>query len=127
MPKTASAINYDNARDADTQTAYAPFFDVIRNHKAYNLYFQFSVCLTQPPGEGNKAKLILNQYEKEKKKLMKELQIYKTHCKQPGVIIDRIMWGDHMTTPRIPYTPTIIHNYEDCPNPEECNQCIRPI
>ena len=123
----SSIINWNNANDAEIQTQYREFFDLIRNHKAYNLYFQFSVCMTLPPGEGNKAQAILKEYEKEKKKLMKELQIYKQYCKQPGVIIDRIMWREHMTTPRIPYTPTIIHNYEDCPNPEECNQCIRPV
>jgi hypothetical protein len=98
----SSAINYTNANWVSTQREYEPFFDVIRNHKAYNLYFQFSHWVEQPPGDDNKAQLILKQYEKEKKKLMKELQIYKTHCKQPGVIIDKVMWEDHMKRPRTP-------------------------
>jgi len=96
----SSLINYDNAMWASTQTEYAPFFDVIRNHKAYNLYFQFSHWLEQEPGDENKAQLILKQYEKEKKKLMKELQIYKSHCKQPGVIIDKVMFEEITLRPR---------------------------
>jgi hypothetical protein len=123
MPKHITApINAFNASDIDTQTTYPEFFEVIRNHKAYNLYFQFSVAMTRPPGETNPATGILKEYEKEKKKLMKELQIYKTHCKQPGAVIDDFMWKTFMSRPR-----TRHHNYEDCPNPEDCNHCIRPV
>jgi hypothetical protein len=102
MPKTSSAINHDNATSIETQTEYAPFFDVIRRHKAYNLYFQFATSLEQLANEFHPAKDILKQYEKEKKKLMKELGVYHQYCKQPGVIIDKVMWQDHMIRPRTP-------------------------
>jgi hypothetical protein len=127
MPKATAPINAFNAGNIGVQTLFPQFFEVIRNHKAFNLYFQFSVCLTQPPGEGNQAGRILKEYATEKKKLMKELQIYKHICKQPGSAIDTFMWKEHNATPRLPYVPTPIHAYEDCPNPEECNQCIRPV
>jgi hypothetical protein len=114
MPKHITApINAFNASDIDTQTTYPEFYEVIRNHKAYNLYFKFSVSMTHQAGG------FLKEYEKEKKKLMKELQIYKSYCKQPGAVIDDFMWKS--------FYPPRTHFYEDCPNPEECNQCIRPV
>jgi hypothetical protein len=120
MPKHITApINAFNASDIDTQTTYPEFYEVIRNHKAYNLYFKFSVSMTRPAGE-RPQRDYLKEYEKEKKKLMKELQIYKSYCKQPGAVIDDFMWKSFF--PRTPH-----HNYEDCPNPEECNRCIRPV
>jgi hypothetical protein len=103
MPKHIVApINAFNAGDIDTQTTYPEFFDVIRNHKAYNLYFQFSTSLEQLANEFHPAKGILKQYEKEKKKLMKDLGVYHQYCKQPGAVIDKFMWNEHMRRPRTP-------------------------
>ena len=122
MPKhTTAPINTFNAGDIDTQTTYPEFFDVIRNHIAYTLYFRFANSLRIPEEERD-GKDYLKMYEKEKKKLMKDLGVYHQYCKQPGSVIDKFMWREHMVRPRPPR-----HNYEDCPNPEECNQCIRPV
>jgi hypothetical protein len=102
MPKhTTAPINTFNAGDIDTQTTYPEFFDVIRNHIAYTLYFRFANSLRIPEEERD-GKDYLKEYEKEKKKLMKALQIYKQYCKQPGSVIDKFMWREHMVRPRNP-------------------------
>jgi len=94
MP-TNTPINWNNAKDIETQMTYPEFFETIRNHKAWRLHMEFENSLTIWYDEGQRErrspKMILKEYEKEKKKLMKDLQPYKHLCKQPGSVIDQVM------------------------------------
>jgi hypothetical protein len=89
-----SLINYGNADKIETQTQYPEFFATIRNHRAWTLHLEFDASLRDY--EANRTnprspKVILNEYKKEKVKLMKELQQFKHLSKQMGVVIDRVM------------------------------------
>ena len=88
-------INYNNAKDSETQMAYPEFFEIIRNHKAWRLHLEFEGSLRREYDEGRNfnrtPEIILKEYEKEKLKLMKELKPFKHLCKQPGSVIEKVM------------------------------------
>ena len=89
-----SLINYGNADKIETQMEYPEFFDIIRNHRAYTLNMELDNALMayDPANPTNHHRIILNEYKKEKAKLMKLLQPFKNVCKQIGVVIDRVMY-----------------------------------
>ena len=93
-------INYDNAKEIDIQMTFPEFFEIIRNHRAYILYAEFEYSLTNSYTEAQRVRrspeMILKDYHKEKRKLMKLLQPYKHLCKQPGLIIDQVMRANYL-------------------------------
>ena len=93
-------INYDNAKEIDTQMSFPEFFEIIRNHRAYILHAEFEYSLTSfytnIQRERRSPEMILSEYFKEKRKLMKLLQPYKHLCKQPGLVIDKVLRGNNL-------------------------------
>jgi hypothetical protein len=98
MP-TTTPINYNNATCPMIQATYFQFFDIIRTHKAWNLHLEFENSMTIWYDEAQRnvrpPMVILKEYEKEKKKLMKELRGFKDICKQQGAVVDEVMYKDH--------------------------------
>ena len=89
-----SLINYGNADKIETQMEYPEFFQTIRNHRAYTLNAELDNALMayDPANPTRHHIFILNDYKREKAKLMKLLQPYKNVCKQIGVVSDRVMY-----------------------------------
>jgi len=98
--KMPAIINYNNCRDNDIQNRYGDFFDAIRNHKATALYARWAATIgTDAAAPGD-----MKEYYKEKTKLMKHLNTFTNNtgvqlCKQPGAVIDRILWQDWLIRP----------------------------
>jgi hypothetical protein len=99
-----SIINNDNANDTMLQATYPEFYDLINNHRSWMLYQEFHRSMTydytEEESQRRPTDMVLKEYEKEKKKLIKLLQPYKDICKQPGVVLHRLHWDAWMNRNR---------------------------
>jgi len=93
-------INSRNARLYETELKYPVFFEIIRNHKTHRLYGAWAAKIRA----GEIVDDDMKEFEREKKNLMKILKEYTSPngahlCSQPGAVIMRVLWRDHLVRP----------------------------